>query len=169
MSYAIPLYVNLMSVAIDTLSLWGPIQFFTTPAKPRTIKRLEIRKDLSLSLVLTLIVSSILSMAVYVAQKTRLPSFLLGHFDGVKNITPSPLPLLILGFIPTSYCIQELIYRHGFSSGTIAALVSSFVIGSGHIALGIHGADLFGVFGTIQAWNIVVTIACMVIGSILQV
>ena len=168
-AYRVPMFVHVMSIMIDALSLWAPLQFFTFPSKAMLVKRLEIKKDWSLSLVLTLIVSSIFSMALYIAQKTQLPSFLLGHFDHVKNIMPMPLPLLVLGFIPTSYCVQELIYRHGFSAGAIAALSCSFIANSGRIALGIRGADLIGIFGVTQAWNAVLVIASAAIGSILQV
>lgn len=171
-SYEIPLFVLFMSAAIDILSLFAPLRLLLSPddtSKTPPTARLEIIKEPSLSIVLTLIVSSIMSIAIYVAQKTSGASFLMGHFDQIRSIRASPLPLLVLAYLPAGYCLQEVIYKHGFHHGTIASLVSAFVVGSAKIGMGVRGGDLLGVFGVVQYWNAAMAVASLVIGYILQV
>ncbi|CCG83720.1 protein of unknown function [Taphrina deformans PYCC 5710] len=169
-TYTIPTFVLIMSIAIDTISIWGPLQILHTadPATKPTV-RIDIKKDFTLTAILTLISSSIMGIGLYIAQKTVYPAFVVGHFDAVKNIMPLPLPLFVFGLIPVGYCVQEIIYTHGFSSGAIAMLTSSFVVGSVNIALGVRGGDLLGVFGIVQAWNCILAVASAVLGFILKV
>lgn len=93
----------------------------------------------------------------------------MGHFDQIRSIRASPLPLLVLAYLPAGYCLQEVIYKHGFHHGTIASLVSAFVVGSAKIGMGVRGGDLLGVFGVVQYWNAAMAVASLVIGYILQV
>lgn len=169
-TFTIPTFVLIMAMFVDTISLWAPLQILhnSVPAT-RPTKRIDIKKDPTLSLVLTLVASSIMGMALYAAQKTVFPAFVVGHFDAVKNIMPLPLPLLVLGLVPTAYCVQEIVYTHGFSRGSVAMLVSSFVVGGANIALGVRGGDLLGVLGIVQAWNVVLAVTSLVLGFILQV
>lgn len=147
-----------------------PLQLLVEPSTGGGAKeRIDIKKEWTLTVVLTLIASSLFSMTLYVAQKTTLPTFLMGHFDGVVNIQASPLPLLLLGFLPAGYCLQEIIYTHGFHHGSIALLVAQFLVSSSKIGLGVRGGDLFGIFGTTQFGNAIAAFTTIVIGYILKV
>lgn len=159
-----------MIIFVDTISMWALIRMLAPAAdKDVPVRRLEIKKEVSLTVVLTLIASSILAISLYVAQKTTLPAFVIGHFEDIQNIGATPLPLLLFGFLPFGWAIQEMIYTHGFHSGSIAMLTSSFVVGSGKVALGVKGGDLLGIFGTLQFWNASIATAALVIGYILRV
>lgn len=169
-SYNVPIFALAMIVFIDTISMWSLLRLFAPMvSKDVPLRRLDIKKEPSLTVVLSFIASSILAIALYVAQKTNLPAFVIGHFEAIENIAPTPLPLLLFGLLPFGWAIQEMIYSHGFHAGSIAMLTSSFVVGSGKIALGVKGGDLLGIFGTMQFWNATVATAAMVIGYILKV
>lgn len=155
------------SLFIDTIALWAPLQLLHHGGLEEQ-RQSTVEKDWSLTLVLTLISSSLMGMALYIAQKTVLPVFVVGHFDAVKNIMTLPLPVLISGLIPTAYCVQDLVYTHGFHDATIAMLVSSFVVGGVNTALGVRGGDLIGIFGVVQGWNVILLCTTAVLGIILK-
>lgn len=60
-------------------------------------------------------------------------------------------------------------YTHGFHHGSIALLVSQFVVSSSKLGLGVRGGDVSGVFGTTQFGNAIAALATIVIGYILKV
>lgn len=168
-TFEIPLFVVIMSIAIDSLSLWTPLRLVLSPEiKSAPVVRVDIKKDTSLTFVLTLIVSSILSIAVYVIQKTTGPATLLAHFDQVRSITASPLPLLLLAFLPAGYCLQGLIDKYGWA-GMWAALSSAALVGASKIGLGIRGGDLLGTILVVQYWNTAMLIASSTVKYVLQI
>ena len=166
--FNVPPGIPALTTVIDTLSIWLPILAIYKEPNGRPVKRREISKEVSLTVILTLISASFLSISAYTAIKTFLPQFINAHFDLLRTTPVIPLPFLVAGFIPSGYCLQEIIYRHGFHVGTITVLVSSFVVGCGNIALAIRGGDAAGVLGVVQLWNASLTVTSAIIGYILN-
>lgn len=166
--FDVPIGVLVLTTAVDTLAIIAPVVLFAPGQTIVLEPRLALKKDTTLTIVLTCISSAFLSIFSYVAHKTFQPAFVVGHFDSVKSVTPQPLPLLMAGLLPTGYCLQHLIAKHGFMQGAIMSLVSNLIVSGSSTAMALRGADIVGAIGVTQAWNVSLVITCCILGFIMQ-
>ena len=166
--FHIPPGIPALTTSIDVAAILIPIAALKTYKRIEPVKNEMIKKENSLSIILTLIAASVLSVGTYVAIKTFLPTFVGAHFDILRPIPAVPLPFLVVGYMPAGYCLQEIIFKHGFHLGSLAVLCSSFIVGCSNIGLAIRGGDIVGILGVVQFWNIMYTVVCAVLGYIVR-
>lgn len=167
-SFAIPIKALALTLLIDTISAIVSIRLFCHQIILTAKYPASLRADRTLKAILTAIAASFMSLFVYTGAKTFFPTFLITHFDAIRTVTPIPLPILIFGYMPIGYCLQELIDRYGFMQGAITTMAWSALVSGGNIAMGVKGGDVWGIAGVIEFWQVALLITSGVLGYVLS-
>jgi hypothetical protein len=137
--FHVPWYTIMTLLCVDIASISIPIFLLKrTPQPPRTLYN-----DTKLSSYGTLLSAIFLSLPIYYISAKWLPVVLVSHFDGVRNVLPLPIPLLIALNLPMGYALETLVTRYG-AYGTAVALADVFITGTHRLFLGVN-VDIEGI------------------------
>ncbi|KAF2834468.1 hypothetical protein M501DRAFT_1027274 [Patellaria atrata CBS 101060] len=110
----------LITLAIDVVSLAVPLRLLraTLPAhNPRASKRIvpdrDIIHDSSIGFLTTLFPTAIISLLLYVAERTFLPTFAVQNFADIPSVAAAhgaTLPSLLTSLIPAGWAAREFLF-----------------------------------------------------------
>jgi len=131
---------------VDITSLITPFYILNTTAHLSHITY----NDKQLSSYATLLSAIFLSLPIYYISAKYLPVLLVTHFEGLRNLYPLPISLLIAINLPAGYALDTILTRYG-RKGALVALANVIVTVSGRMYLGLD-VDIEGVGIILGLW-----------------
>ncbi|KTW32807.1 uncharacterized protein T551_00292 [Pneumocystis jirovecii RU7] len=117
--FSSPLWILLLLVAADIYILSLPF-YLLSYHQHNSLTNKKVKKNPSrfnqdrvLTILLSLLVSSIYSIVIYIVSKLILVPLSLFYFNTQLLIAPIPLPVLIFFFFPLGFSIQKIVLSFG--------------------------------------------------------
>ncbi|KAG5440869.1 hypothetical protein PCK2_000024 [Pneumocystis canis] len=118
--FSSPLWLLLLLVVSDIYVLSVPFYLLSYHKyslfghkRARKVSSIQFSQDLVLTILLSTLISSIHSIAVYIVTKLALIPLLSDYAKTEHLVAPIPLPILIFAFFPLGFCIQKSILLFG--------------------------------------------------------